>query len=220
MKKLDKVFSSYRPDWNWEGMLGSRTCLKWNVRDLRTLDIAMAKTKGRKVAVQAGGNLGLFPKRLAEEFKQVYTFEPDKALFAFLEHNAPEPNIIPINSALGCSREPVRMECCRRDGSGRPVHEGLTHVAGDGDIPQVLLDDLKLSDCDLIYLDIEGYELNALKGAEETITKYRPVLVVEINGNGRHYGSDKQELRAWLKDRMYKRASRVHGDDIYMPRKV
>jgi len=198
-------------------MLGSRACLKWNIRDLRSLDYVIARTPRRKVAVQAGGNLGLFPKRLAEVFAAVYTFEPDKVLFSYLEHNAPEHNIIPVNAALGCSREPVSTACGRRDDSGRDVHEGLTYVSGSGDIPQVMLDDLNLQACDLIYLDIEGYELNALKGAEMTISKHRPILAVECNGNGRHYGSTKQELRAWLKARKYKAIKRIHGDDIYTP---
>jgi FkbM family methyltransferase len=208
---------SYRARWDWENMRGSKECLQLNLRDLGSLDETMRLTKKRSVAVQAGGNLGLFPKRLAEEFKAVYTFEPDRSLFACLEHNAPEENIVPINAALGCDRSPISVACGRRDGSGRPVHEGLTYINGEGDIPQILLDDLKLEACDLIYLDIEGYELNALRGAANTIARYMPVIAVEINGNGRHYGSSKDELRNWIADAGYVRVNRLHGDDIYVP---
>jgi len=209
----------YRPSWDWEGMKGSSECLQLNLRDLGSLDKTLLLTKKRSVAVQAGGNLGLFPKRLAEEFKAVYTFEPDRKLFACLEHNAPEENIVPINAALGCERTPVSVDCRRRDDSGRRVHEGLTFVSGEGDIPQLLLDDLKLEACDLIYLDIEGYELNALRGAANTIAKFMPVLAVEINGNGRHYGSSKDELRNWVAEAGYDKVDRIHGDDIYVPKK-
>lgn len=209
---------AYRPKWNWEQMLGSRLCLHWNARDLETLDEVMALTPGRTCAVQAGGNLGLFPKRLAEEFLAVFTFEPDPRLYRRLRFNAPETNIHPVKAAIGDSREPVGLQCGRRDGSKRPVHEGLTHVSGPGKIKQMLIDDLDLSACDLIYLDIEGYELPALRGAVKTIAEYRPVIALEVNGNAGYYGVTKTEIAAWLTERGYTKVARRHGDDIYVPK--
>jgi FkbM family methyltransferase len=187
-----KKVQQYRREWDWMNMMGSKACIQLNARDLYSLDTVMRLTRKRSVAVQAGGNLGLFPKRLAEEFKIVYTFEPDEKLFACLEHNAPEPNIIPIMAALGCEHGTVGTACGRRDNSGRPVHEGLTYVTPEGSVPQMLVDDLELSACDLIYLDIEGYEFKALRGAEKTIERYKPTIAVELNGNIAHYGSTKQ----------------------------
>lgn len=207
----------YRSSWNWAGMRGSGACIQWNARDLVSLDTVMKLVPGRTVAVQAGGNLGLFPKRLAEEFKTVYTFEPDAKLFECMLYNAPESNIVPVMAALGCSRDTVSIGYGRRDGSGRPVHEGLTHIAGPGDVPQMLIDDLNLETCDLIYLDIEGYEFNALRGAEQTIARCRPVLALELNGNVEFYGFQKQEIRDWLTSRGYVKVARLHGDDVYLP---
>lgn len=216
MSDLEKRLRKYRPEWDWGAMQGSRLCLKWNLQDLLTLDYVLARTRGRKAVVQAGGNLGIFPKRLAEEFAAVYTFEPDRELFGCLEHNAPEPNIIPVNAALGCSREPVALDCRRRDGSGRPVHEGLTHISGPGKIPQVLVDDLQLEACNLIYLDIEGYELNALKGAENTINRHHPVLALESNGNIGYYEATRKQLAQWVGAHGYRKLIRMHGDDVYV----
>jgi FkbM family methyltransferase len=213
---LAKKMQGYRPGWDWEGMLGGRVCLKWNLQDLASLEQAITATKGRAVAVQAGGNLGIFPKRLAESFEAVYTFEPDTELFACLEHNAPEDNIVPVCAALGNSTDPVSLACHRRDNSGRDVHEGLTHVAGPGTIPQLRIDQLGLVACNLIYLDIEGYEFNALLGASETIERFHPTIALEVNGNIAHYGSTKQELREWMKSQGYRRHVRLHGDDIYV----
>lgn len=213
-----KHAQAYRPRWNWRAMRGSPACIKWNMRDMQVnLEAALARTPGRSLAVQAGANLGLFPKRLAEEFDVVHTFEPDPELYAITRHNAPESNIIAHMAALGCVREPVRMNCARRDDSGRPVHEGLTYIAGAGDVPQLLLDDLQLPACDIIYLDIEGYELNALIGAERTITQFRPVIAVELNGNLNHYGHTADQLRAWLRERGYRCAVRLNSDEIFTP---
>lgn len=43
------------------------------------------------------------------------------------------------------------------------------------------IDALKLDRCNLIKFDIEGMEVNALRGAEETIKRCEPALVIEIN---------------------------------------
>lgn len=171
----------------------------------------------RRVAVQAGGNLGLFPKRMAEDFEVVHSFEPDLHLFDCMKYNAPEPNIRKHHAALGCTRDPVSVICKRRDQSGRGVHEGLTHVTGKGKIPQVLIDDMKLPACGLIYLDIEGYEFNALKGGIETINKFKPVIAVEINRNINYYGTTPDQLRSWIEELGYKRVLSMNSDEVFIP---
>jgi FkbM family methyltransferase len=201
--------------WDWDRFQGSAACLKWSRRDLETLQRALEYVPRRRACVQAGGNLGIFPKYLAERFGIVYTFEPDPKLFRMLSHNAPEPNIMRIQAALGADNQPVRMECSRRDNTGRAVHEGLTHVAGPGSIPCVRIDDLRLCVCDLIYLDVEGWEYFALQGALETIERCRPVIAVEINRNIGYTGHTGDELRALIASRGYTHVLTMHSDEIY-----
>lgn len=207
----------YRRNWPWTRFVGSTACLKWSFRDLQQLDKALKLTTRRQIAVQAGGNLGLFPKRLAEEFVRVITFEPDAQLYAALKRNAPEVNIEAIRACLGYERTPVSLSAHRRDSSGRPSHEGLTHVSGAGTIPQVRLDDFNLPACDLLYLDIEGYEMFALQGAEETIDRFRPVIGVEINRSTTFYGIDADELRNWILSKNYKLSLQMNSDEVYVP---
>ena len=207
----------YRPQWDVMNLQGSDECLHWNTRDLIMLDKAIMLCKRTEVAVQAGSNLGLFPKRLAETFEEVYTFEPDEKLSEYARLNAPEYNIFHFQAALGNSNEPVSLGYGRRGDTDRRVHEGLTHVNGSGDIPQMMLDDLKLTACDLIYLDIEGYELFALRGAERTIDRHRPVIGVEINSRLKNYGLKSDDVRDWFKERNYARVFRLHKDEVYVP---
>lgn len=211
-----KELKSYR-DWDWMNFRGSAACIKWGFRDLRNLDAALGFVDGRELVVQAGGNLGIFPKRLAEEFATVVTAEPDPTLFAAMLHNAPEKNIVAVQAALGAESASVGLSGKRRDSSGRAVHEGLTHVSGSGKVRQVRVDDLGLEACDLIYLDIEGYEMNALRGATATIDRFRPVVAVEINRNIVHYGHTGSELRAWICDRGYRRALCMNSDEVFVP---
>lgn len=203
--------------WDWKQFMGSDACLKWARRDLETLVAALTYVPGRTACVQAGGNLGIFPKRLAQEFETVYTFEPEAALFAAMVNNAPEQNIVKMQAALGCERIPVRMECSRRDDSGRAVHEGLTHVAGHGTIPTLLIDDLGLQACDLIYLDVEGWEYFALRGAVQTVRRCRPVIAVEINRNIAFSGRTADDLRQLILSWDYVHRLTMHSDEVYVP---
>jgi hypothetical protein len=53
-------------------------------------------------------------------------------------------------------------------------------VNGAGSCPTYKIDDLSLPICDLIHLDIEGYEYYALQVGIETITTCKPVIVIEM----------------------------------------
>ena len=214
MSTLSVVDSVFK----WEDFRGSRLGLKWNRRDLPNLDRVIAHVPKKRVAVQAGGNLGIFPKRLAMVFETVYTFEPEPNLFVKLCHNAPESNIIKIQAALGDSHKGVRMSGKRRD--GKPdTHEGITHVAGDGPIPTLRLDDLELTVVDLIQLDLEGWELYALRGARDTIRRCRPVLCVEINKSLGFVGIQKEVVRDLIVDVFgYVPIARLQSDDVYLPK--
>jgi len=175
--------------WDWAHFQGSAAGLRLLKRDLPGLEVVLQYVPGRRVAVQAGGNLGLYPKRLAQAFQTVYTFEPDPEWFDMLRHNAPESNIIAEQSALTADGVPVALSRERRDDSpANGTHEGLTHVVGPGRIPSRRLDSLELRVCDLLCLDVEGHELPALQGALGTLARCRPVLCLELNKNLRHVG--------------------------------
>jgi hypothetical protein len=61
------------------------------------------------------------------------------------------------------------------------MHQVATNRTGDLSlqVQVMLIDDLELDACDAIQLDIEGYEYPALKGAERTIERFRPVIATE-----------------------------------------
>lgn len=205
--------------WAWGKFEGSAAGLKWNRRDLANLEYVLAMTPGRKLAIQAGGNLGIFAKRLAEEFETVLTFEPDPENFAILCRNAPEPNIFKIQAALSFCRERVAVSHKRRD--GKPAkHEGTYHVDGPGRVPAVRIDDFVSDACDLIYLDVEGYELRALKGAFNTLALHpsRPVVACEINRSLGLAGDSEELLNSYMANCDYERCGAANSDVIWRKR--
>jgi len=129
--------------------------------------------ENRKVCIQAGGNWGLWPLRLASMFETVYTFEPDHACFTALVANCREKeNVITIQAGLGYNRALV--------GLWRDVDTtGSQTVDRPGIYPIFRVDDLALPKCDLIYLDIEGMEMDAVMGAQDTLARCKPIIIFE-----------------------------------------
>lgn len=106
----------------------------------------------------------------------VYAFEPNPAAFECLQYNCGSAKL--FNCGLSNCDEEVNYSVDNNAGAGR-----ISQQSGDGSfcIKTITLDSLNLSALDFFKLDIEGYELNALEGAKETISKYRPVFWIEIN---------------------------------------
>lgn len=127
------------------------------------------------VCVQAGGNCGLYPRLLSEHFKRVYTFEPDYLNFHCLVNNCQKQNIFKMQAALGSSFKLVDLDIYSMKNVG--LHQVIKNKSGF--IPMVTLDSFSLDACDFIQLDVEEYEYDVLKGAENTIRKYKPVISVE-----------------------------------------
>ena len=183
----------------------TRASVMWTLPDVEKF---VAFCPRRKVAVQAGGNVGVFPKELAKHFEKVITFEPDPVNWACLEKNITEQNIIARKAALGEAPGQVSIE-------HNAFNPGASHVKAGEDVKVVTLDSLNLDACDLIQLDVEGYELKALKGAEETIRRYSPVIVLEQKGLGDKYGDTDEATTAWLHKLSYTKAGAIHRDVIY-----
>jgi FkbM family methyltransferase len=157
------------------------------------------------VAVQAGGNCGIWPKDLGKKFRVVYTFEPDPINFRCLCANAPAENVFKFNAGLGSGHRTTSLVL-------RPDNVGAHQIGGAGDIPMLRIDDLALTACDLICLDVEGFELNALIGALETIERFQPTIVVEDKGVA---GVKQGQVVSWLVHGMgYSVAEKVSKDVI------
>jgi FkbM family methyltransferase len=61
-----------------------------------------------------------------------------------------------------------------------------------------------LARLDVIKIDVEGAELRLLRGAVETLRKYRPVLLFEVSeGSLKHQDGSPEELLAFLRSENY-----------------
>ncbi len=164
----------------------------------------------KNVVVQAGGNAGFYVKRYSELFSKVYTFEPDPLNFYCLNLNCTSSNVYKYQAFLGASHE------CKSINNVYSTHgHGGSHVIHDstGDIPTLKIDDLNLKTCDLIHLDIEGYELFAILGAVETLSRCKPTICIEdYEPWKKRYNTSLEEVESVLFNFGYKRVGQVEGD--------
>lgn len=169
---------------------------------------------GRDCIVQAGANVGMYPVALAQHFNAVFTVEPDPTNWECLKRNLetrnPSDRIAALHAAFG-----------EEEGACVPVHFkprncGAHQVKfGTGEIPVWTIDGLELSACDCIWLDIEGAELLALKGAVRTIEQFGPVIACEDKGLGRSFGVERGALQSWLAGFGYEQIGRIGNDSVF-----
>ena len=174
----------------------------------RDLGLVYPYCRSFRTAIQAGGNMGVWPWLLAKKFVRVITAEPEPECLRYLRENVPQRNVEILSVALGSA--PSRCSIQYEMGN-----LGAQFVVPGTDFEVVTVDSLGVADCDLIYLDIEGAEMDALRGAVETIRKSWPVVVVEDKKLSERFGYQKGDIEKWLaKDFGYRVAARPHRDVV------
>jgi FkbM family methyltransferase len=139
-------------------------------------DRSLTHVKHRGVALDIGANVGLWSRSLCANFRTVVAFEPVAMFRECLTRNVTAANLQIKDFALGDQRTTATMIITEGN-------TGHTHIdpatLGAGDTEVYRLDDLNLDAVDYIKMDCEGYEYRILQGAEQTIRRCRPVVVVE-----------------------------------------
>jgi len=130
----------------------------------------------RDVALDIGANVGLWSRDLVKSFGRVIAFEPVAVFRECLEQNVTGANFEVRPIALG-DQDTMGTMIITEDNSG---HSHLDpNTMGAGDVQVVQLDNLNFHDINYIKIDCEGYEYRILQGAEQTIRRCRPVVVIE-----------------------------------------
>lgn len=133
--------------------------------------------------VDGGANIGChslhFSKRVGPQ-GGVLAFEPQRLVFQILCANLALnecENVHAFSEALGNSSD---LAFVPRLDYSRPNNFGGVSLSKTGEpVRQTRLDDLGLPRCRLIKLDVEGSEVEALLGMQQTVRRCRPLLYVE-----------------------------------------
>ena len=130
----------------------------------------------RGTALDIGANVGLWGRDLVDNFAKVVAFEPVAVFRECLEKNVSGANFFISPLALGDHDTQATMIITE----GNSGHSHLDPATlGTGDVQVVKLDNLNMEDVDYIKIDCEGYEYRVLQGAEQTVKRWRPIMVIE-----------------------------------------
>jgi FkbM family methyltransferase len=152
-----------------------------------------------------------FCERVNGKFKKVIAFEPDNENFKYLTANtALYNNVICVNAGVGEEKKSVSFSA----GKGRQC---FFSEVGDVVAQVTTIDSFTDEKPTFIKMDIEGYELSALKGAKEVISEQKPKLAICLY----HKPCDIVELPQYISElrpdyKFYFRMYKNFGHDLIL----
>ncbi len=146
----------------------------FGVFDLPVVETLWRLTEKDDLALDVGANVGLMSSVLAKRARRVVAFEPLPMLCERLRENV---------EAWGAEGEKVTVhEMAVSDISGVAgfeyteqfyMNEGLAHLSDNGEmqVKTTRLDDLFDSHIGVMKVDVEGFELNVFRGAQQLLER-------------------------------------------------
>tara|TARA_Y100000385_G_C12888106_1_gene548751 strand:+ start:121 stop:828 length:708 start_codon:yes stop_codon:yes gene_type:complete len=172
-----------------------------------------------KVALDIGAHVGLWAVDMANHFKELICFEPIKESRECLIKNMADRNITNYRihkCALGSKSGTVKLNT-NDDNSGNPFID----KNGDEEAQMKTLDMFGFAKIDLIKIDVEGFELEVLKGGEHTIKMCKPIIVLETKDKHyERYGTNFREILSWLEARNYKVENLINSEAIFVDKNL
>jgi len=180
------------------------------------------------VVLDVGGNFGqmavLFSKMLNRN-GCVHVFEADPFIHSTMVKNILEnqcDNVICYNNAvwheLGKTLIYPKADFIRFESYGS---YGIDPNADNGQlVNSITIDSLNLKWVSLIKIDIQGSDLNAMKGAINTINRYRPIIIFEYESMfDEQFGTCWQDYLDFIESISYKITNTIGNVNIVIESK-
>lgn len=166
--------------WNGIALIKDDTHFTPWVKEAGRLDhhqalLARALPHLHGTVVEVGANIGTHTVFYAKHADRVIAFEPLADAFQCLHYNTAGLNVELILAAAGKDFGSATMVTPEKNyGASFTILDG-------GCVPVAPIDSLELDACDFLKIDAEGDEIDVLIGAEKTIERFRPTMLIEIN---------------------------------------
>ena len=195
-----KLVLPYYDNLKLQFITNTKYLIDWHVfffgyYEKETNDLLFQYIKTGHVVVEAGANNGtetLLISRIIGEKGKVFAFEPIQHIYDTLILNLKLNhcnNVIAEALALGESNESVFFNVLSQDYCNQGMSGKYDEKSADEkvEVKQVTLDawisQTPISRLDFIKMDIQGAEINLLRGAQKTIKKFRPVIFTEATSD-------------------------------------
>jgi FkbM family methyltransferase len=137
-----------------------------------------------RVSLDVGANKGVYAYAMLAHSAAVHAFEPNPKLFAMLQRWARgrvQLHPIALSSTSGDADLLVPRTKAGYSNQGASLSSVKVKGAhGTVRVDAVRLDEMNLPPIGFIKIDVEGFELEVLKGAAQTLRRDRPNLLIEI----------------------------------------
>ena len=135
-------------------------------------------------AIDIGANVGVWSYWLSKHAKQVESFEPNPKIFNALK-NIKINNVNSYNIALSNKSGSVNLLIPKGSKGFSNQGASLSPIKVQGahksiSIEAKCLDEYNFLDVNFIKIDVEGHEHEVIEGAQETIKKFKPTMVIEM----------------------------------------
>jgi FkbM family methyltransferase len=158
----------------------------WLVHESAEIDVIFKHLDCSSVVVDIGANIGTFALSVVHAAQsRVIAVEPVSSTFALLNANVrrndADDAVTTVQAALGDVAG--RSRCHDGRQSANYVLRGQAEArAGEELVPMTTLDKLFEGEAriDLIKVDVEGLELNVMRGARHTLARHTPAVLLEI----------------------------------------
>ena len=140
------------------------------------------------IGAHTGEEIALYEELFNKDI-EIHLFEPQKKLFKILTDKYYDTkNINLYKYACGEETGELTMHISSNEGASSSILEPKLHLEihpdvefNNKEVVQVeQLDKFKIHNSDFLNVDVQGYELNVLKGGEETLSRIN-FIVLEIN---------------------------------------
>ena len=132
----------------------------------------------KRTFIDVGTNVGIWSFPFIGQFKTIIGYEPSKQNIECLIANVGESIEIRTKAVANFEGTADFHQAGKNCGDGKLCRPG---VGASYTVPVVKLDNENLSDVDLIKIDVQGWELEVLQGAEQIIKKQRSWVIFEVN---------------------------------------
>jgi len=156
------------------------------------LEWCRSRDKKFNTVLDIGAWCGTWSAEFAPYCKKIYAIEPDRTHFECLLKNLSSfDNIELLDYAMGDVETRVSL-----------TDDDFTQarrIYSIGNILMKTVDSFKFEGVDLIKIDVEGFEMNVLRGAKDTL-KDCNFLMIELNNNSKKYDSSNNEIEKYLQE--------------------
>jgi FkbM family methyltransferase len=172
------------------------------------LGLLSALIDAKRAAIDVGANAGLYSLHLSRLVPQVYAFEPHPRMARILRANMPA-NVKVTRAAVSNVDGQARLRFPINGGFEDDVlgtidSSNTAVVSADYrtvDVVTVRLDSWAMAPVGFIKIDVEGHEFSVLRGAEATLNRDKPTLLIEAEE--RHRPKAVESISAFLADHEY-----------------